>query len=498
MKTLLFSNQGLSPQHLGIELEIIESQIKSKIDLSILYCKSNLESCFFNSSHNLFACSICEARSLVFYNQIKFPKSKLFPLENKITRFDLNQIQDMDDVFNIRYKGYDIGRGIAASYISTRRDYEYQNEDFEFIHQMALMCANIIENIEFQIKNGIKAVILFNGRFAEQNAVIEVCTKLGIDYFTYERSSAKGKYKFFKNMLPHSLANRALEMERHWKNGNSPKREQIAHDWFTDRQKGGSGLIKKFLAKQKTGALPIGFNSQKTNISIFITSEDEHKTVKEHHFDQYNNQNEAIKLIIKEFENTKGYQFYLRVHPNLRNIDSDQTREIKKLKFSNLHIINAEEKIDSYELIRASDKIISFGSTTGIEATYLGKPSILFGKSYYMSLDCAYYPKNYSELFKLILLPNLKAKPIENTLPYSYYQSTVGITYTKYNDGGKKNSNYNSRPIKRIYPKTIWTFVRNIPQFGKWVKMNRLIFKEKLNIKNMIQLNSHLLNKKLN
>jgi hypothetical protein len=77
------------------------------------------------------------------------------------------------------------------------------------------MSANVIENLEAKIKE-LKPdqVHLFNDRFAEQNVIIEVCTKQKIDYYKYERISIKGKYKFFKNMLPHSLAHRGYELER--------------------------------------------------------------------------------------------------------------------------------------------------------------------------------------------------------------------------------------------------------------------------------------------
>jgi hypothetical protein len=498
MKTLLFSNQGLSPSHLGIELEILEAEIAQQNEIKILYCKSNLESCFFNASHNLLACSICEARSKVFYGKIGIKKSQLTPLQNLVSSFNLNPIHTTDDIFEIKYKGFDIGRGIAASYISTRRNYEYDHSDFEFIKEMAFMCANVVDNILHQIKAyQPDKVILFNGRFAEQNAIIEVCQLNHLDYYTFERSSAPGKYKYFKNMLPHSLKHRATEIDRLWNVASKSERTKISSDWFESRQKGGTGLIKKFLAKQEHGVLPENFNHEKHNIAIFITSEDEHKTVKEHHFDQYDNQNEAIIKVLNRIKENTQIQFYLRVHPHLRNIDSAQTKEIKTLNFSNLTVINAEEKIDTYSLMQACDKVLTFGSTTGIEAAFLERPSILFGHSYYESLDCAYYPKTYDELIPLLQDFSLTAKPKENTLPFSFYQSTIGIEYSKYVDGGKNNSFYGLEPIKRIYPKTLAIITRNFKDYSQWKKMNNLIFKAPLTRKNMFKLNSHVLSDKL-
>ena len=74
------------------------------------------------------------------------------------------------------------------------------------------------------------------------------------------------------------------------------------------------------------------------------------------------------------------FLFVLRVHPNLKFLKNTQNENIKKLvNNSNLIIIYPEEKLSSYELIRLSETIITFGSTIGIESTYMGKKSILIG-----------------------------------------------------------------------------------------------------------------------
>tara|TARA_R110002050_G_scaffold109799_1_gene221307 strand:- start:23981 stop:25480 length:1500 start_codon:yes stop_codon:yes gene_type:complete len=498
MKTLLFSNQGLSPSHLGIELEIIEKEIADGNDVRILYCKSNLQSCFFNASHNLLACSICEGRTRVFYDKIKFPRTNLHPLQNFDSDFIIKQLDSIEDVFAIAYKGYDIGRGIAASYISTRRNYEYQVEDQGFIEEMALMCVNVVDNLEFQLKEfQPEKVIVFNGRFAEQNAIIEVCERQKVDYYTFERSSAKGKYKFFKNMLPHSLTFRWKELDRVRLEAPNDDLITIGSKWFEDRLSGGTGVVQKYLSKQEKGLLPEDFDYEKENIAIFVASEDEHAAVKEHQSHLYKTQNIAIKKIIKHFCDQPDIHFYLRVHPSLQNIHSAQTSEIKEMNYSNLTIIQPQESIDTYQLMNACDKTLAFGSATGIEACYMGKTSILFGHAYYESINVCYWPQNYPELFDLVATKNLPSKPKENTYIFGYYQNVVGIPYSKFQEGGKNNSFYNKEPIKRLYPKTLAILSRNLKDLGQWKKMNQLIFQEPLTRKNIFKLNSHLLNEKL-
>lgn len=93
MVSLIFSNQGLNPLHLGTELEIIENEIEAGNDVRILHCESNLPTCFFNSSHNLLACSICEARSSIFYNKIGIPSSSIYALKSIEINYSIPKIK---------------------------------------------------------------------------------------------------------------------------------------------------------------------------------------------------------------------------------------------------------------------------------------------------------------------------------------------------------------------------------------------------------------------
>lgn len=95
------------------------------------------------------------------------------------------------------------------------------------------------------------------------------------------------------------------------------------------------------------------------------------------------NQNETIRNIVSHYIDDDSIHFYLRVHPNLKNINNYQTQKIKELNYKNLTIINAESTIDSYNLMNVSDKILIFSSTMGIEASFYNKVVILLGRAFY-------------------------------------------------------------------------------------------------------------------
>ena len=62
--------------------------------------------------------------------------------------------------------------------------------------------------------------------------------------------------------------------------------------------------------------------------------------------------------------------------------------------------------IDSYSLASASDLIITFGSTIGVESLYLGKPTISLAKCSATVFRCLRYVESTDELEKYLLNPS--------------------------------------------------------------------------------------------
>jgi hypothetical protein len=68
-----------------------------------------------------------------------------------------------------------------------------------------------------------------------------------------------------------------------------------------------------------------------------------------------------------------------------------------------LHVIPAESPVHSYSLVDASDVVITYGSTVGIEASYAGKVSILMGRAVYEDLDVVIKPDSHAEMVEILL-----------------------------------------------------------------------------------------------
>ena len=131
------------------------------------------------------------------------------------------------------------------------------------------------------------------------------------------------------------------------------------------------------------------------------------------------------------------------MHPNLRGLDNTQTKGVKELadKYKNLIVISPESDIDSYALLDKCDKVIVFGSTIGIEASFWNKPVILIGRAEYEDLNACYIPQDYSEIISLIT-DKLEPLPSVNALKYGFYEKNKGMEIRNYNYFGNYNEGY--------------------------------------------------------
>ena len=193
----------------------------------------------------------------------------------------------------------------------------------------------------------------------------------------------------------------------------------------------------------------------------------------------YENQLEGLVQIINTIQqSTKKVRLYIRIHPNTFNTSPEFVHKIFSLQNDNVEVIPPNSPISSYKLLLESPKIISFGSTLGIEATFWGKPSINLGKSLYMNMDVTYNPNSHEETMNYIFNENLKPLPVnDNVYKYGFYILNYGEPYKYYqpinhekgryrnNNIGLLNETINQRIKRRIksyVPNSILVFYNRI------------------------------------
>ena len=98
-------------------------------------------------------------------------------------------------------------------------------------------------------------------------------------------------------------------------------------------------------------------------------------------------------------------------------------------------------------MIKKSDKVLTFGSTVGIEAVYWGTPSILAGIAFYKDLGGTYNPESHEILIQL-LTSELKPKNKQLALMYGYYYNTYGIQFKYYKPDSFLSGKFKNERLK--------------------------------------------------
>lgn len=435
MKILIYMPFATWIPHLGTELEIAAKHMDAGDEVHIIQCSGDLLSCEPNPSHTKFRCTACRSQRDKGLSIINMPDQNRHELAlNNFHRcLELPDFNSIEELNSYKINNVDIGMAVASTLISRTRDPAPRVSNFKkYINDNISMSNSIYNAMKCHLQQ-IKPDIfyLFNGRFASIRPALRAAQDLGTKTFVHERAGVLHKYILTEDTYPHDLEYQKKLIENFWDYGRPDnEKEEIAKQWFEDRRKGKEQGWYSYSKSQKNRQLPNGFDPSKRNVTIYISSEDEFAAIEGWENPIYKNQTEGINAIINADFDEKIW-FYIRIHPNLRRLDVSQTRELSELKGRNFTIIPADSKIDSYELMIASEKVVTFGSTVSIESVYWGKPSILAGRSLFEDLGGCYIPKDHEELIDLI---NSHLNPLSKlgAFKYAYYQSLAGIPYIYY------------------------------------------------------------------
>jgi len=444
MNILFYFTWQLRKPHFGIVVDQLEKEIqRGDNDIRFIYCSGELKPCYTNREGNSKVCTLCNyyMNKVIreYKHSVQFvPFSDLNKdIKDEYSSFNYHSIEDIK---KIEYREINTGFAALSSYVSFTRNLDPSiDQDFrDYFDQLLLNQVKIINGIyDFIETFKPDKIILFNGRTANVRPVFEIGLKEKIDVFVLEliKSSDDVFYKqSFKNSLPHSISKRHSIIEKLWiENDQDEKKIEQGASFFKARRAGKLVRDRKiYVSEMKDGSLPKNWNPMLENIVIFNSSEDEFVAIggEFEELKVFNTQEEGILWIVQNCAKQNRH-FYLRIHPNLGNIEYGYHTRLKEIEntYDNVTVIPAKSDINSYDLMEKSDKVITFGSTMGIEATFWGKPSILLAASHYYYLDVAYKPTEKSEIMEL-LNRDLKVKSKEEACKYGYYL----LNYRQYSE----------------------------------------------------------------
>lgn len=475
------------------ELELIRKHEKSGDTIRVLQCTGNLGNCFWNPEKMNSICSMCRSKFKHGWDVLNSGKNvdlKHFP-SNKLTPSDIPLgFNSVDDLKRYRYDNENIGFGVASCLVSLYRDhrfdtYMYSSQVFRELNTSIQVYKTLKREFE-EFKPD--RVYVFNGRISTQLPAILICKRMGLEYFSYEVAYTPNRYLLRKNSTSHSRHAMREEIDMLWSAGGD-EREKTARLFFEQRRAGVvHDKVASFTKYQVKSLLPKGFNKDKKNIAVFNSTIDEYAAIEGWENPFYEpDETAGIRRILETFECDNRYMFYLRVHPHMKEVPSttSQLQDIRELKsrFGNLYVIWPADIVDSYELMNACTKVLTFGSTIGIEAAYWGRPSVLAGRAVYENFDCIYAAKTHDEVVKL-LEKDLAPLPADSALKYGFREMSHGIPFEYFKETGFKNGlatgTFDGVEIKPDALLALWYKIQIFPWRAKRVVMKPSLILRKL------------------
>jgi hypothetical protein len=339
----------------------------------------------------------------------------------------------IDELMGFRYKQFEAGLAVASSLVSRYRN---SNPDMQrHASEVRIMLDSAIRVYEYSKKvveeEKPDIVYVFNGRFCNPRAVMRAAQESGVEVRIHERGASKNKYISY-SFMPHDFIKTQEEMASRWKSANWNERREMGEGFFEKNRQGVEQGWKSFIDGQEKNVIP-DFDQSKKIVTYFSSSDDEYVAVGDvYRRHGWRNQMQAVSDLIEVCRELGGVQFFLKLHPHLREKSvEDQRRWLGLGGIEGVNLIPYDSNIDTYAMIEGSDIVVTSGSTVGIEAVYWGTPSITLGPSYYSELGATYTPRSREELRGLLCSSELKAST-DSALPYGYYMATFGTPFLHY------------------------------------------------------------------
>ncbi len=406
MKVAIFSPYATVVPHFETELDIAQQHLDAGDEVEFFNCNGGLKNCDLNVDRDSSRCHDCIGRREMGLELLEPQVASRSFSESRQPEVK-QDFDSVDELIDYRIENFDIGFAVLSSIVSFCRDPEPDViQHRKLLNRFLVSAADAYEQtIRYLTENPVDRVYLFNGRFAAMRAVFRACQRQNVDCFLHERGCDGAHYELFENHLPHDLKAIEIAINERWQAAESnPQRDIVAAKWFQDRVNRIERAWHSFVKRQETGRLPVNWDDQKKNISIFCSSDDEFVAIGDAWCNQmYPNQVDAIARIAADLHEVQpDTHLYLRVHPNLTQVDNQRKRDMLALRFPNLTVIPPDAAIDSYALLVSSETVVSFGSSVGAEAIFWGKPSVLLGPCYYRNLGGAYRPGSHAETIELL------------------------------------------------------------------------------------------------
>ena len=310
------------------------------------------------------------------------------------------------------YRGTSIGRAILQIHPDNNTPMTDAHEwPRAWVELAAHSYAYVFDQVLAAIAEyGASALLAYNGRFLHDRAAFAAAETAGIPTLYYDSGGTQSAFDL-TDYPTHDwvrLQQRMLAMYENWP---EDQREDLGSSWFERRRDHLDPENAGFVDAQHKGEA-IDIPPGKSVVVYFSSSGDEVIELDLDWSQYFYSQEQALQTLATICREDPDVFLVVRSHPHKRRkptLDVAQWHAAVETANPDAHL-DEYSSVDSYALMNLADVVVTYGSTTGAEAAYAGKPVVVMGPSTYGYLDCATEVHDSEELRRALKLRQLPSR----------------------------------------------------------------------------------------
>lgn len=335
----------------------------------------------------------------------------------------------LDELAAVDYRGLPLGElvDIPVKWFLMRSN--LQNDPLagqtyrEFLRSGRVIVDALLIDLD-QIKPD--SVVLCNGLFLFERIALEICERQGIDYYTYERGFIKETLLYRKNAI--SCYMDMSPFWPQWRDRALTTAEDTHLDEYLQQRRKSERSIDQYWDKVEFEANIV--DESLTRIVAFPNLTWDSAVIGRSA--AFEDLESWLVSIITFAATNPSVHLTVRIHPAETKLAGKETREpVESALVShfdelpqNVEVIEPSDPRSSYSIIEASDIVLVFSSTTGLEAALMGKPVLVGGDTHYQSKGFTIDPLGPREyldhLSRIIKSPRGYTPDIQLARRYAY------------------------------------------------------------------------------
>lgn len=462
MTTIVAILTGLHTPELEIMLSIAQKVIDSGDELIVAGCPGARYACSFNIYGISAICAACRS---IAQRGIRTIDGNFRYIEvSLISKCDSLDMFSLDEVVSTKkslkdycFRDVDVGQAAYSSYLGLSRDLDLEGALARYSLKKLILTSIEYTDWLFSLvgESGCTRIVVYNGRHNQTRPFLRVgqLTRCRVDVMEFSGQDAGCVYPFLGD-LPQNIKALEEKINANW-DRNEKNYSSLVDNYYNIKKNGGIvNDIKSYVLDQNQGLIPKNFDRSVHNIVIFNSSEDEFASLGGDYDNLiYSSQSEAIERIAQSLNGAEGIQIWLRIHPNLKNVGWSFMQRVYglKRKFKNLEIVMPTSSVCSYALLEASNVVVSFGSTMGMEACYWGKPSVLVGRCSYENLGSTYNPKSHDELIQILVRRDILPLPKMGAFKFALFWMCGGVSIDYFSGSRRDGFRFKGIALKKHF-----------------------------------------------